>query len=187
MDDIRDLRERVGYVPASGRWKVYILDEAHMLTREAWNAFLKTLDTPPNTVFILATTEPHKVMATIVDRRQRFDFQRPSLEQIAEDSPRSRTPRGSRSRWGGWCNRRRGRQLPRRARDLDQLVSYVGKEGTDDVLAVLGVADAELILAAADAIAAGDVRAALETSERLTRSGATWSSSPATCSPTCAS
>ena len=85
VDDIRDLRERVGYVPASGRWKVYILDEAHMLTREAWNAFLKTLEEPPpSTVFILATTEPHKVMATIVDRCQRFDFQRPSLEQIAE-------------------------------------------------------------------------------------------------------
>ena len=68
-----------------GRWKVYILDEAHMLTREAWNAFLKTLEEPPpNTVFVLATTEPHKVMPTIVDRCQRFDFQRPSLEQIAE-------------------------------------------------------------------------------------------------------
>ena len=85
VDDIRDLRERVGYAPAAGRWKVYILDEAHMLTREAWNAFLKTLEEPPpNTVFVLATTEPHKVMPTIVDRCQRFDFQRPSLEQIAE-------------------------------------------------------------------------------------------------------
>ncbi|HZA89119.1 MAG TPA: DNA polymerase III subunit gamma/tau, partial [Solirubrobacterales bacterium] len=62
VDDIRDLRERVGYVPAAGRWKVYIIDEAHMLTREAWNAFLKTLEEPPpNTVFVLATTEAHKV------------------------------------------------------------------------------------------------------------------------------
>src|SRR5213596_1834069 len=85
VDDIRDLRERVGYVPAAGRWKVYILDEAHILTREAWNAFLKTLEEPPpNTVFVLCTTEPHKVMPTIVDRCQRFDYQRPSLEQIAE-------------------------------------------------------------------------------------------------------
>src|SRR5438876_2284153 len=84
VDDIRELRERVGYAPAAGRWKVYILDEAHMLTREAWNAFLKTLEEPPpNTAFVLATTEPQKVMATIVDRRQRFHFQRPSLEQIA--------------------------------------------------------------------------------------------------------
>ena len=85
VDDIRDLRERVGYAPAGGRWKVYILDEAHMLTREAWNAFLKTLEEPPpNTVFVLATTEAHKVMATIVDRCQRFDFARPTPENIAE-------------------------------------------------------------------------------------------------------
>ena len=85
VDDIRELRERVGFAPAAGRWKVYILDEAHMLTKEAWNAFLKTLEEPPpNTAFVLATTEPQKVMATIVDRCQRFDFQRPSLEQIAE-------------------------------------------------------------------------------------------------------
>src|SRR5919107_759907 len=85
VDDVRDLRERVAYAPAAGHWKVYILDEAHMLTKEAWNAFLKTLvEPPPNTVFVLATTESHKVMATIADRCQRFDFQRPSLEQISE-------------------------------------------------------------------------------------------------------
>jgi DNA polymerase III subunit gamma/tau len=85
VDDVRDLRERVAYAPTGGRWKVYILDEAHMLTKEAWNAFLKTLEEPPpNTVFVLATTEAHKVMATIADRCQRFDFQRPSLEQISE-------------------------------------------------------------------------------------------------------
>ncbi len=85
VDDVRDLRERVAYAPSGGHWKVYILDEAHMLTKEAWNAFLKTLEEPPpNTVFVLATTESHKVMATIADRCQRFDFQRPSLEQISE-------------------------------------------------------------------------------------------------------
>src|SRR6187397_680793 len=85
VDDVRDLRERVAYAPAGGRWKVYILDEAHMLTKEAWNAFLKTLEEPPpNTVFVLAITEAHKVMATIADRCQRFDFQRPTLEQISE-------------------------------------------------------------------------------------------------------
>jgi len=85
VDDVRDLRERVGYAPAEGRWKVYILDEAHMLTREAWNAFLKTLEEPPpSTVFVLCTTEAHKVMPTIADRCQRFDFHRPSLEQIAQ-------------------------------------------------------------------------------------------------------
>src|ERR1041385_4765241 len=85
VDDVRDLRERVAYAPTGGRWKVYILDEAHMLTKETSNAFLKTLEEPPpSTVFVLATTEAHKVMATIADRCQRFDFQRPSLEQISE-------------------------------------------------------------------------------------------------------
>ena len=175
VDDIRDLRERVGYMPATGRWKVYILDEAHMLTREAWNAFLKTLEEPPpNTTFILATTEPHKVMPTIVDRCQRFDFQRPSLEQLAEVIRRVASAEGIEVSDGAVA------ALARAAagsfRDalgtLDQLVSYTGPSiDVDDVLAVLGVADAELILAAADAIAAGDGRAALETSERLGRSG----------------
>src|ERR671930_614398 len=83
VDDIRDLREKVGYAPALGRWKVYILDEAHMLSGAAWNAFLKTLEEPPpNTIFVLATTEAHKVPATIVDRCHRFDFRRPSLGEI---------------------------------------------------------------------------------------------------------
>jgi DNA polymerase-3 subunit gamma/tau len=175
VDDIRDLRERVGYAPAAGRWKVYILDEAHMLTREAWNAFLKTLEEPPpNTTFILATTEPHKVMATIVDRCQRFDFQRPSLEQIAEVLRRVAASEGIEISDGAVAAI--ARAAAGSFRDalgtLDQLVSYGGTTvETDDVLAVLGVADAELILAAADAIAAGDARAVLETSERLARSG----------------
>src|SRR5215212_7486498 len=83
VDDIRDLREKVGFAPALGSWKVYILDEAHMLSTSAWNAFLKTLEEPPpNTIFVLATTEAHKVLPTIVDRCHRFDFRRPSLAEI---------------------------------------------------------------------------------------------------------
>src|SRR5438876_6526094 len=83
VEDIRDLREKVNLAPALGRWKVYILDEAHMLSTSAWNAFLKTLEEPPaHVVFVLATTEAHKVPATIVDRCHRFDFHRPSLQQI---------------------------------------------------------------------------------------------------------
>ena len=175
VDDIRDLRERVGYAPTAGGWKVYILDEAHMLTREAWNAFLKTLEEPPpNTVFILATTEPHKVMATIVDRCQRFDFQRPSLEQIAEVIIRVADAEGIEIEAGavGAVARAASGSFRDALGTLDQLVSYGGTEiATADVLAVLGVADAELILAAADAIAAGDGRAALEVSERLAGSG----------------
>jgi DNA polymerase III subunit gamma/tau len=175
VDDVRDLRERVGYVPAAGRWKVYILDEAHMLTREAWNAFLKTLEEPPpNTVFVLATTEPHKVMPTIVDRCQRFDFQRPTLEQLAEVVRRVADAEDIEIADGAIAAI--ARSATGSFRDalgtLDQLVAYGGKRiETDDVLAVLGVAEAELILAAADAIATADGRAALETSERLSRGG----------------
>jgi DNA polymerase-3 subunit gamma/tau len=175
VDDIRDLRERVGYAPASGHWKIYILDEAHMLTREAWNAFLKTLEEPPpNTAFILATTEPHKVMPTIVDRCQRFDFQRPSLEQLAEVIRRvcdAESIEISDDAVGAIARAAAG-SFRDALGTLDQLVSYAGKKlETGDVLAVLGVADADLILAAADAIAAGDGRATLEVSERLAQSG----------------
>jgi DNA polymerase III subunit gamma/tau len=175
VDDIRDLRERVGYAPTAGRWKVYILDEAHMLTREAWNAFLKTLEEPPpNTVFVLCTTEPHKVMPTIVDRCQRFDYRRPSLEQIADVVRRVATAESIEIEDGAVAAI--ARAATGSFRDalgtLDQLVAYGGKQVvTDDVLAVLGVAEAELILAAADAIAAEDGRAALEASEQLARSG----------------
>src|ERR687896_301245 len=84
VDDIRELRENVALAPMQGRKRVYILDEAHMLTTQAWNAFLKTLEEPPgHVVFVLATTEANKVPPTIIDRCHRFDFQRPSLEQIA--------------------------------------------------------------------------------------------------------
>ena len=84
VDDIRELRENVALAPMQGGKRVYILDEAHMLSTAAWNAFLKTLEEPPpHVVFVLATTEAHKVPATIVDRCHRFDFHRPSLEQIA--------------------------------------------------------------------------------------------------------
>jgi DNA polymerase-3 subunit gamma/tau len=175
VEDIRDLRERVGYAPAVGRWKVYILDEAHMLTREAWNAFLKTLEEPPpNTTFVLATTEPHKVMPTIVDRCQRFDFQRPSLDQIAEVIRRVAAAEEIEIDEGAVSaiSRAATGSFRDALGTLDQLVSYGGKSvQTDDVLAVLGVAEAEVILAAADAIAAGDGRAVLEATERLSRSG----------------
>ena len=78
VDDIRELRENVALAPMQGGKRVYILDEAHMLTTAAWNAFLKTLEEPPqHVVFVLATTEAHKVPATIIDRCHRFDFQPP--------------------------------------------------------------------------------------------------------------
>jgi len=83
IDEMRDLREKVKYLPAALRRKVYIIDEAHMLTPEAWNAFLKTLEEPPpHVLFVLATTEPHKVPETVRSRVQRFDFRRVSARDI---------------------------------------------------------------------------------------------------------
>ena len=84
IDEIRELRETVKFAPVSGRYKVYIIDEVHMLTAEAFNALLKTLEEPPaQVVFILATTEIHKVPATIQSRCQRYDFKRITAETIA--------------------------------------------------------------------------------------------------------
>lgn len=83
IDEIRDLREKVKFSPVEGKYKVYIIDEVHMLTTEAFNALLKTLEEPPgHVVFILATTEPHKIPATIHSRCQRFDFRRIKVEDI---------------------------------------------------------------------------------------------------------
>jgi DNA polymerase III subunit gamma/tau len=175
VDDVRDLRERVAYAPAGGRWKVYILDEAHMLTKEAWNAFLKTLEEPPpNTVFVLATTESHKVMATIADRCQRFDFQRPSLEQISEVLMRVAAAEEIEVDAGAVATI--ARSASGSFRDalgtLDQLVAYGGNEvGLEDVLQLLGAADAELLFGAVDAVVAEDPKAVLLGVEEMARSG----------------
>ncbi|HET9120769.1 MAG TPA: DNA polymerase III subunit gamma/tau [Solirubrobacterales bacterium] len=175
VDDIRELRDRVGFAPAAGRWKVYILDEAHMLTKEAWNAFLKTLEEPPpNTAFVLATTEPQKVMATIVDRCQRFDFQRPSLEQISEVIRRVSTAEQIQIDDGAVAliSRSASGSFRDALGTLDQLVAFGGEAvTTDEVVELLGVADAELLFATTDALANEDAKAALESVERLARSG----------------
>ena len=85
IDEIRNIRERVNLSPAEGGYKVYIIDEAHMLTEHASNAFLKTLEEPPpHAIFILCTTEPHKILPTIISRCQRFDFRRLTSETIIE-------------------------------------------------------------------------------------------------------
>jgi DNA polymerase III subunit gamma/tau len=85
IDEIRDLRDKVNLAPAAGRMKVYIIDEVHMLTAEAFNALLKMLEEPPeHVVFVLATTEKHKVLPTIISRCQSFDFRRPSIETLTE-------------------------------------------------------------------------------------------------------
>jgi DNA polymerase-3 subunit gamma/tau len=175
VDDVRDLRERVAYAPAGGHWKVYILDEAHMLTKEAWNAFLKTLEEPPpKTVFVLATTESHKVMPTIADRCQRFDFQRPSLEQISEVLTRVAAAESITVDDGAVAMI--ARSASGSFRDalgtLDQMVAFGGSNvELDEVLEMLGAADAELLFAAVDAVAAEDPKEVLLGIERMARSG----------------
>jgi len=85
IDEIRALRDKVGFAPAAARYKLYLVDEVHMLTEPAFNALLKTLEEPPpHAIFVLATTEPHKVPATIASRCQRFDFRRIPLASIVE-------------------------------------------------------------------------------------------------------
>jgi DNA polymerase-3 subunit gamma/tau len=175
VDDVRDLRERVAYAPSGGRWKVYILDEAHMLTKEAWNAFLKTLEEPPpNTVFVLATTESHKVMATIADRCQRFDFQRPSLEQISEVLNRVAAAESIEADEGAVAMIARSAQGSFRDAlgTLDQLVAFGGNQvELADVLEMLGAADAELLFDAVDAVVAEDPKGVLLGVEKMARSG----------------
>ncbi len=175
VDDIRDLRERVAYAPVGGRSKVYILDEAHMLTPAAWNAFLKTLEEPPpHTIFVLATTEANKVLPTVVDRCHRFDFGRPAVSQIASVLRRVATAESieipdeavalvARSATGSFRDA---------LGTLEQLLAYSGPSiALDDVLAVLGAADADLLFGTVDAIAEGDARSALLAAARLAESG----------------
>jgi DNA polymerase-3 subunit gamma/tau len=165
VDDIRELREGVAYAPVSGRTKVYILDEAHMLSTAAWNAFLKTLEEPPpNTVFVLATTEAQKVPPTVVDRCQRFDFHRPGVEQIARvvervaaaesiEIPPPAVAALARSATGSFRDA---------LGTLEQLVAYSGEEiALEDVLAVLGRGDPRELEETVDAVAAGDAGRAL--------------------------
>ena len=165
VDDIRELRDSVAFAPVSGRRKVYILDEAHMLSTAAWNAFLKTLEEPPpDTVFVLATTEAQKVPATVIDRCQRFDFQRPTVEQIAQVL--RRTAQSEHIEIPPEAVAALARSATGSFRDalgtLEQLLAYSGRTiALDDVLAVLGVPDAQLLERAVDAVAAGDARTAL--------------------------
>jgi DNA polymerase III subunit gamma/tau len=176
VDDIRDLREKVAYAPVSGRHKIYILDEAHMLSPQAWNAFLKTLEEPPpRTIFVLATTEAQKVLPTVVDRCHRFDFGRPTVEQVAKVLNRVSDQEKIEIEPAalGLVARHATGSFRDALGTLEQLVTYAGgqKIGSPDVLAVLGIADAEQLFAAVDAIAAHDPAAALRAAAALSESG----------------
>jgi len=176
VDDIRDLRERVAYAPVSGRHKVYILDEAHMLSTQAWNAFLKTLEEPPTrTIFVLATTEPQKVLPTVADRCHRFDFGRPSISQVV--TVLRRVSDQEEIEIDDHALALIARHATGSFRDalgtLEQLRTYkVGEAiAPSDVIAVVGVADDELLRAAIEAIAARDPAQALRTAAALADSG----------------
>jgi DNA polymerase-3 subunit gamma/tau len=176
VDDIRELREKVAYAPVSGRHKVYILDEAHMLSQQAWNAFLKTLEEPPpRTIFVLATTEAQKVLPTVVDRCHRFDFGRPTAEQVASVIRRVAERESIDIDPGAAALV--ARHATGSFRDalgtLEQLVTYAGSERIQpaDVLAVLGVADAEQLFGAVNAVIARDPAGALRAAAELAASG----------------
>ena len=176
VDDIRDLREKVAYAPVSGRHKVYILDEAHMLSTQAWNAFLKTLEEPPpRTIFVLATTEAQKVLPTVVDRCHRFDFSRPSMAQVAAvlnrvvgaegiDVDPAALPLIARHATGSFRDA---------LGTLEQLVTYAGERRIEpaDVLAVMGVTDSEALFEAVDAVVAREPAQAMRIASQLTDSG----------------
>lgn len=175
VDEIRDIRDKVKYAPTEVRYKVYIIDEVHMLTTEAFNALLKTLEEPPEHVlFILATTEPHKVPATIHSRCQRFDFRRISpVEQAARmkviceaegiEAEEEALALIARLSEGGM---RDALSL------LDQATSFAGGRVTaEQVLSMTGGVARERLAELAGAIAKGDVAFVLDFVEGLMREG----------------
>ena len=176
VDDVRELRDKIAYPPSVGRYKVYIIDEVHMLSAGAFNALLKTLEEPPShAVFILATTEPQKLPATILSRCQRFDFKRVGenaivglMEKIVRDekieAERDALSDIARSAEGG-------------VRDalglLDMcLAGLDGTRLTDDIVRdVLGTADKRFFFDFADALIQGDAAACLAGIDRAMRDG----------------
>ena len=165
IDEIRELRDRVKYLPASLRVKVYIIDEAHMLTTEAFNALLKTLEEPPpHAVFVLATTEPHKIPLTVASRTQRFDFRRietgaigTRLAQIAQAEGVTVDPAALALL---------ARMAQGSMRDgitfLDQLLSRGAESLTvERTRELLGLADPDLLVDLLTAVTSGDAAATL--------------------------
>lgn len=176
IDEIRDLRDKINYQPNQFRYKLYIIDEVHMLTEPAFNALLKTLEEPPaHAIFVLATTDPQDIPATVVSRCQRFDFQRINLEQSV-------------ARLAFICKEEdikyeRGaleliaRQSTGSLRDaeslLDQLVVF--SDGIIDVKTVqslLGVMNTEAVANFVNALISGDMAAGLDNINKLVQSGA---------------
>jgi len=175
IDEIRELRERVKYSPAESRCKVYILDEVHMLTNEAFNALLKTLEEPPgHTYFVLATTEPHKVPATILSRCQRFDFRRIGVPDIAAMLQRIASVEGVAAEPEALSAMARAADGAMRDGEsiLEQMVAYAEGPITAEIVnGVLGLTESALLAEAVDIVVRGDVEAACRLVDRVVAEG----------------
>jgi len=166
INEIRELRENVKYIPAKSAFKIFIIDEVHMLTPEAFNALLKTLEEPPpRVIFILATTQPHRIPLTILSRCQRFDFKRISVEEILGRLKEIVSQEGVEvSDKGLLLMARESKGSLRDAQSLlDQTIAFAGKEISDEnVREVLGVLDSTILFGISSAIARGDTRECLD-------------------------
>ncbi|MGH7558605.1 MAG: DNA polymerase III subunit gamma/tau [Gemmatimonadota bacterium] len=175
IDDIKELRETVKYAAAQGRYKVYIVDEVHQLSKDAFNAFLKTLEEPPrNVVFVLATTEPHKILATILSRCQRFDFRPIPLEAIRERvmeiAGREEIRLGEQAAWA--IAKKADGSLRDALSLLDQVVAFGGEDiDLETLRELIGMPDEERYLELTDRLAEGDAAGALAFGRELRASG----------------
>jgi len=156
IDEIRELRENVKFAPAAAKYKIYIIDEVHMLTREAFNALLKTLEEPPShVIFIFATTENHKVPATILSRCQCYDFRRISLKEIAANLGRVATAEGIKISPSAllWIAEAGDGSMRDAQSIFDQVISYAGMDiKDDDVEESLGLADRKYLFRISEAV-----------------------------------
>lgn len=160
VDDVRQIRENVRMTPSSSRYKIYIIDEVHQLSLPAFNALLKTLEEPPpHAVFVLATTEAHKVPATIISRCQRYDFRRVSIESLVALLRKILDAEGMKASDAALFAIARAADGGVRDAEsiLDQLMSYCDKEiAFEDVFDVLGLVDWAVLHQLCDAIEAKD-------------------------------
>jgi DNA polymerase-3 subunit gamma/tau len=175
VEDIRELRENIKYLPSSLRFKIFIIDEVHMLSTSAFNALLKTLEEPPAHVkFIFATTEPHKVPVTILSRCQRFDFKRITLQKIVERlrqiTDRENITIAEQSLTT--IARKGDGSMRDSLSTLDQVLAFCGDTVQDEeVTALLGVVDRRLLLETSRAAFSRDCKAALEVVKKVDEYG----------------
>ena len=175
VDEIRDLREKVKYPPVIGKYKVYIIDEVHMLSTSAFNALLKTLEEPPShAVFILATTDVHKLPQTILSRCMRFDFKLLSVKDISDNLKRIFDDIGK--KYSEEAINLIATSAEGSVRDslsiADMCASYSGDTITyDDVLEVLGASDPHIVLDLVQAVLSHEVARALSIVDNLSNFG----------------